>query len=90
MQNKRIYEDLSRVAEGAASAFQGVREELESLVRHRVERLINDLDLVPREEFEAVRAMAIRAREEQDALKARVAELESKLAKSSADKADNV
>ena len=80
MQNKRIFEDLSRVAEGAASAFQGIRDEVESLVRQRVERLINELDLVPREEFEAVRAMAIRAREEQDALKARVEELEARLA----------
>lgn len=79
MQSKRIFDDLSRVAEGAASAFQSVREEVEVMVRHRVERLIADLDLVTREEFDAARMVAIRAREEQDALTARIAELEARL-----------
>jgi len=80
MQSKRILDDLSRVAEGAASALQGVREEVGTIARHRIERLAADLDLVPREEFDAVRAMAIRAREEQDALQVRVGELEARLA----------
>ena len=79
MQSKRIFEDLSRVAEGAASALQGIRDEVETMVRHRVERLLSDLDLVTREEFDAARTVAIRAREEQDALTARIAELETRL-----------
>jgi BMFP domain-containing protein YqiC len=79
MQSKRIFDDLSRVAEGAASALQGIRDEVETIVRHRIERLVSDLDLVTREEFEAARMVAIRAREEQDALTARIAELETRL-----------
>ena len=54
----------------AAGAAQGVRREVDTLVQSQVERVLNDLDLVKREEFEAVRAMAQKAREENDALAA--------------------
>lgn len=82
----RFFDDLARVANGAFGAFAGLRTEVETLVRQRVERLMVDLDLVRREEFDAVKAMAARARSEQEdmairlaALEARVRELETRL-----------
>lgn len=72
----RLFDDLARVASGAFSTLASLREEIETRVRERVERLLADMDLVPREEFEAVKAMAQKAREEQEDLAARVAVLE--------------
>lgn len=77
----RFFDDLARVANGALSAAAGVRAEIEQLIRQQFERFLADRDLVTREEFEAVEAMAVRAREEQERLAARVAELEASLAK---------
>ena len=57
----------------AAGMAQGVRAEIDTFVRQRLERLVADMDFVPREEFEAVKAMAARAREENEALAARLA-----------------
>lgn len=79
--DNRFLDDLARVANGAVGALAGVREEVETLVRQRAERLIADMDLVPREEFEAVKDVAATARLEQEALANRVAELEARLAK---------
>ncbi len=62
----------------AAGAAQGVRREIDTLVQAQMERLLNNMDLVKRDEFEAVKAMAQKAREENDALAARLAALESK------------
>jgi BMFP domain-containing protein YqiC len=76
----RLLDDVARLANGAAGVARGLREEVEALVHQRLERVLADLDLVRREEFEAVEAVAIRAREEQEALEKRVAELEKKLA----------
>ena len=73
----RLLDDLAKVANGAVSALVGVREEVDALVRQRVERLAADLDLVSREEFEAVKATAANARAEQEKLEKRVAELEA-------------
>lgn len=75
----RLLDDLARMANGALNTLSGVREEIESRVRERVERMLADMDMVPREEFEAVRAMAQTARTEQEDLAARVAELERRL-----------
>lgn len=75
----RLFDDLARVANGAFSTLSGVREEIETRVRERVERLLADMDLVQREEFEAVKAMAQRARLEQESLTARVDALERRL-----------
>jgi BMFP domain-containing protein YqiC len=75
----RLLDDLARMANGALNTLSGVREEIESRVRERVERMLADMDMVPREEFEAVRAMAQTARSEQEDLAARVAELERRL-----------
>ncbi len=76
----RLLDDLARMANGALNTLSGLREEIESRVRERVERMLADMDMVPREEFEAVKAMAQKARAEQEDLAARVAELERRLA----------
>lgn len=73
----RILDDIARLATDAAGAAQGVRREVETVVRTQIERLLRDLDLVTREEFEAVREMALLAREENDRLAARLAALEA-------------
>lgn len=77
----RFFDDLARVANGALSAAAGVRAEIEQLIRQQFERFLADRDLVTREEFEAVEAMAVRAREEQERLAARLTELEGALVK---------
>jgi BMFP domain-containing protein YqiC len=76
----RFFDDLARVANGALSAAAGVRAEIEQLVRQQFDRFLADRNLVTREEFEAVEAMAAKARGEQEKLAARVAELEAALA----------
>lgn len=78
--NNRFFDDLARVASGAASTLAGIRQELDAMVRQRFERMISDFDLVTRDEFEAVKATAANARAEQEALERRVAALEEKLA----------
>lgn len=76
----RFFDDIARVASGAAGALSGVREEVEAMVKHRLERMMADMDLVPRDEFEAVKDVAATARAEQEKLEARVAKLEAALA----------
>ncbi len=73
----RILDDIARLATDAAGAAQGVRREVEAIVRSQIERLLRELDVVTREEFEAVREMAVLAREENDKLAARLAALEA-------------
>ena len=85
-QNK-LLDDLARVASGAIGVAAGMREEVEARLRDQFERVLGRMDLVTREEFDAVRAMAVKAREEQEALSARVAALEAALTKSPAAKA---
>lgn len=74
----RILDDISQLMTNAAGVAQGVKTEAETVVRQRVERLLAEMDLVTREEFEAVREMAQKAREENEELKARLAALEAK------------
>jgi BMFP domain-containing protein YqiC len=76
----RLLDDLARMANGALNTLSGLREEIESRVRERVERMLADMDMVPREEFEAVKAMAQKARAAQEDLSARVDELERRIA----------
>ncbi|MEX2642738.1 MAG: accessory factor UbiK family protein [Acetobacterales bacterium] len=76
----RIFDDLSRLASGAVGTLTAVRQEIEALVRQRLDAALAEMDLVRREEFEAVRAVAVRARERQEALEARVTEMEKRLA----------
>jgi BMFP domain-containing protein YqiC len=78
--SSRFFDELAKLATNAAGAAQGVRREIDTLVKSQVERVLNDLNVVQREEFEAVRAMAERAREENERLSAKVAELETRLA----------
>ena len=79
----RMLDEFARMMTDAAGAAQGVRREMETVFRSQGERFINSMDLVQREEFEAVREMATRARVENEALKKRVAELEARLSGSS-------
>jgi BMFP domain-containing protein YqiC len=73
----RFFDDMARVAGGAASALSGVRDEIEARLRGQLERILAGMDLVSREEFEAVKAMAAKARAEQEDLQRRIAELEA-------------
>jgi BMFP domain-containing protein YqiC len=75
----RIFDDLGRLMTDAAGVASGVRREIDSIVTSQIERLLRDADVVTREEFDAVREMAVLAREENEALKARIAALEAKL-----------
>jgi len=84
--SNRIFDDLARVANGAASTLVGVKDEIEALVRQRIEKMLVDADLVPRDEFDAVKTMAAEARAEQERLAKRVAVLETKLKKLAAKK----
>ncbi|MBO0664032.1 accessory factor UbiK family protein [Jiella sp. MQZ9-1] len=76
----RLLDEFARVMTDAAGTAQGMRREVENLFRTQGERFFNQLDLVQREEFEAVREMAMKARMENEALKKRLADLEAKLA----------
>lgn len=75
----RLLDDLARMANGALNTLSGLREEIENRVRERVERMLADMDMVPREEFDAIKAMAQKARAEQEDLAAKVAELERRV-----------
>jgi BMFP domain-containing protein YqiC len=75
----RIFDDFSKLMTDAAGLAEGARREVETLARSQLERLLSGMDLVSREEFEAVREMAVRARAENEKLEARIAALESKL-----------
>jgi BMFP domain-containing protein YqiC len=75
----RFFGDLAGVAGGAISALAGLREEAESMIRARTDELIQRLDLVRREELEAVHELAANARAGQEAAEANVAQLETRL-----------
>ena len=76
----RFFDDLARVANGAVGALSGVRADIEARIRDQLERVLAGMDVVSREEFEAVKAMAAKARDEQEELLRRMAALESQLA----------
>jgi BMFP domain-containing protein YqiC len=75
----RFFDEVARLMNDAAGVASGVRREFDTMFRNQAERWLRDLDLVKREEFEAVKEMARLAREENEALKLRVAALEAKL-----------
>jgi len=77
--DNRLFDDIARVANSALGTLSGVREEIETRLRDQVERMLARMNLVRREEFDAVQAMAAKARAEQEALAARVAALEAEL-----------
>jgi BMFP domain-containing protein YqiC len=74
----RIFDDISQLMTNAMGVAQGARTEAETAMKGWMDRWLADRDFVTREEFEAVRAMAQKAREENEALKARIAALEGK------------
>ncbi len=80
--SNRFFDEVARLMNDAAGVAQGVRREFETLFRSQAERFLRDMDLVKREDFEAVKEMARLAREENEALKARVTALEAALGKS--------
>ncbi len=76
----RFFDDFSRMASGAMGALGALKTELEAQMRQHLETLLARMKLVTREEFETVQAMVAKARDEQEALAARVAQLESRRA----------
>ena len=85
-QNK-LFDDLARVANGAVSTVMSMKDEIDALVRQRLERYLSTVDLVTREEYEVVKAMAAKARTENEALEARIVALEAAAAKPKAKRA---
>jgi BMFP domain-containing protein YqiC len=77
--SNRVFDELARLMTDAANVAQGVKREAETVFRSQTERLIAELDLVKREDFDVVREMASKARAENEALAARIAALEAKL-----------
>ena len=75
----RIFDDFARLMTDAAGVADGARREVETLARTQIERLLASMDVVTREEFEAVKDMAAKARDENEKLAARIADLEAKL-----------
>jgi BMFP domain-containing protein YqiC len=79
--NNRILDEFAKLMTDAAGMASGVRREVDTVIRAQAERILRDLDYVTRDEFEAVKEMAIKARDENDRLSARLSELESRLPK---------
>ena len=77
--NNRFFDEIGRLMNDAAGAAQGVKREVDTVLRTQAEKFLRDMDLVKREEFEAVKDMARLAREENEALKSRIAALEAKV-----------
>ena len=74
----RFFDDLAKVANSAVGTMAGMKDEIEKMIRHRVERFIDGMNLVTREEFDVVHAMVAKSREQQKTLEIRIVELESK------------
>lgn len=79
----KLFDDLARVASGAMGAISGIRGEVEGQIRQQFERILAQMDVVSREEFEAVKAVATEARARQEVLEEKLAALEAKLSKGS-------
>jgi BMFP domain-containing protein YqiC len=77
--SNRLFDELAKMMTDAAGAAQGVRREIETIVRSQLDRVLAEMDVVRREEFEAVREMAERARVENEALSERIAALEGRM-----------
>lgn len=77
--NSKFFDELAKLMTNAAGAAQGVRKEVDSLVQSQVERVLNNLNVVKREEFDVVKDMVEKARSENEALSKRITDLEAKL-----------
>jgi hypothetical protein len=84
--SNRIFDEMARLMNDAAGVAQGVRREFDTLFKAQAERILRDLDVVQREDFEAVKEMARLAREENEVLKTRIEALEAKVSAKSGDK----
>lgn len=78
--SSRFFDEIAKLMSSASGAAQGVRKEVDTMVQNQVERVLNNLNVVKREEFDVVRDMAQMARVENEKLSQRIAELEKKLA----------
>lgn len=79
--SSRIFDDFAKLMNDAAGVATNVRREAETVMRAQAERILRELDVVTREEFETVKELAAAAREENERLAARIAALEAKEAK---------
>jgi len=80
MQTKnRLFDDIAKVANSAAGTFAGMKEEIENMIRHRVESLLIDMNMVNREEFNAIKEMVSKSRIKQEQLEEKIKKLESKI-----------
>ena len=79
--SNKLFDELAKMMTDAAGAAQGARQEVESMIRSQGERVMREMDVVSREEFDAVKTMAVKAREQGQALEARINELEAKIEK---------
>ena len=75
--SNKLLDELAKLMTDAAGAAQGARQEIEGMMRSQGERVLRDMDVVQRPEFDAVKAMAVKAREENEKLAARIGELEA-------------
>jgi len=75
----RVFDDLAKVANSAAGTMMGLKDEIGNMVRYRMEGFMSDMNMVSREEFDVVKAMAAKARSQQALLEERIEELEAKL-----------
>jgi BMFP domain-containing protein YqiC len=80
--NNRLIDEIARLATDAAAVAQGARREAETAVRSQIERLLSEANVVHRDEFEAVKAIATRAADDAERLRERVEALEARLAES--------
>lgn len=78
--SSRFFDEIAKLMSSASGAAQGMRKEVDTMVQNQVERVLNNLNVVKREEFDVVRDMAEKARLENEKLSQRLAELEKKLA----------
>jgi hypothetical protein len=81
----RLFDEVAKLMTDAAGAAHGARKEVETALRAQAERVLNEFDVVKRDEFEAVQAMAQKAREENERLEARISELEALLVETATD-----
>ena len=72
-------DDLTKVASGAMGALSGMKDEMEARVRDQIAKILDGMDIPRRDEFEAVKAMAAKAREENEALRQQIADLQARL-----------
>ena len=77
--SNRLFDEMTRLMNDATSVAQGVKREADGVFRTQMERIVADLDLVKREDFDVVREMAVQARAENEALKKRIEALEGML-----------